>query len=270
MTFPVQDMEVVQPYAEKYLMKLTFYADNYHAFHSGFVKETHTPTHTVCVRLTNTTEKPLTKQNLQSVALSIPDLHYRLTGHAYAADLLHLGNLETEHLPLDFSRLARPTSTLSRSSIPLTKISLCEEHGSEGDSRSITTIDWICCDGSFVPDFPGTEWTSVNNGGVEFIRAFSRISQTSDAADILGRCNITDYTAYEQFVCSVDMDILNIEDPSRRKELCPTSDKGATSHYKKEERKSSWKETNGLERKGTSLNNWKERISVKPRPHPGQ
>ncbi|KAK6314768.1 hypothetical protein J4Q44_G00142970 [Coregonus suidteri] len=214
----LQDMEVVQPYAEKYLMKLTFYAEDDPAFNLVFLKETYT----VTVRLTNTAEKPLTQQNLQCVALSIPYLHYRLTGLPYAPGLLPLAHLQTDPLPLDYSVSIRPTPTLDprrqtwdslsleHSTIPLTKMSLPEDqlHGSQGDSGSSSITDWFLCDGSFVPDFPGKEWTSVNYGGLEFIRAFSPIRQTDDAADILGRCNITDYTAYEQFVFSIDVDIL--------------------------------------------------------------
>ncbi|XP_029598042.1 uncharacterized protein LOC115180245 [Salmo trutta] len=228
-------MEVVQPYAETYLMKLTFYAEDDPAFNLDFMKETYSySTYTVTVRLTNTAEKPLTQQNLQCVALSIPDLHYRLTGHPYAPGL-HLAHLQTDPLPLDYSPPARPTLdprkqtwdsvSLEHSTIPLTETSLPEGqfHGSQGDSESSSITDWFLCDGSFVPDFPGKEWTSVNYGGLEFIRAFSPIRQTDNAADILGRCNITDYTAYDQFVFSVDVDILKAKDPSGTEESSPAS-----------------------------------------------
>ncbi|CAB1345974.1 unnamed protein product [Coregonus sp. 'balchen'] len=257
-------MEVVQPYAEKYLMKLTFYAEDDPAFNLVFLKETYT----VTVRLTNTAEKPLTQQNLQCVALSIPYLHYRLTGLPYAPGLLPLAHLQTDPLPLDYSVSIRPTPTLDprrqtldrvsleHSTIPLTKMSLPEDqlHGSQGDSGSSRITDWFLCDGSFVPDFPGKEWTSVNYGGLEFIRAFSPIRQTDDAADILGRCNITDYTAYEQFVFSIDVDILKAKGPSGREEASPASKRKEGNSFVREVTSldDKWDKGNSLEREEAS------------------
>ncbi|KAL0962898.1 hypothetical protein UPYG_G00346880 [Umbra pygmaea] len=224
-------MEMVQPFAEKYLMKLTFFTKN-----DALKSDTYSfPTYTVNVRVTNKTAKPLTRQNLHNVAVSVPELHYRLNGRPYATGLLHLAFLEIEPLTPDFNPLATvlrcpkclTMESVSRtfSCIPLTILSVPENCSSEWTSSNKTTSNWLMCDGSFVPDFPGNEWTSVNYHGREFIRAFSPIRYTDDTTDILGRCNIREYTVYEQFVFSVDMDILKAEDSS--------DNRGMLSHHQK-------------------------------------
>lgn len=198
-------------------------------------------TYTVTARLTNTENKCLTKPNLQSVALSIPHLHYRLTVHPYAPGLLHLVYLHIAPLPLDNRPHSKPTPqkdyssrilprdrrfSLEHSSSPLIIQPVTEDQhlGSQGDRESCIP-DWMLCDGSFVPKPPGEEWTPVNYGGNEFKRAFSPVMWTDNVADILGRCNISDYTAYEQFVLSVDVDI-----------LCEDNSKDSSSTCRREER----------------------------------
>lgn len=103
---------------------------------------------------------------------------------------------------------------------------------------------------SSVTDFPGKEWTSVNYRGLEFIRAFSPIRQTDDATDIQGSCNITDYTAYEQFVFSVDVDILKAKDPSGTEEASSTSIREEGNSFVKEVTRfdDKWDKGNSLER----------------------
>ncbi|XP_062339406.1 uncharacterized protein LOC134037868 [Osmerus eperlanus] len=205
------DMEVCHPYTERYLLTLIFYAaDSPVLSQSGVVKRPHCiPAHTVRVRVTNTEERPLTFQNLQSVSLSFPDLYYRLTGNPYAPDLFHLAHLQTDFLSSESYLPARPTECLEHHSV-------AEElqQVSQGEGESCTP-DWMLCDGSFVPSYPGREWASINHGGQDFSRAFSSVTWTDNALDILGRCNITDYTVYEQFVFSVDVDILHPDHSDR-------------------------------------------------------
>ncbi|XP_046878928.1 uncharacterized protein LOC124469585 [Hypomesus transpacificus] len=220
------DMEVCYPYTERYLLKLTFYAADCPVLsQSGVLKRPHRiPTHTVRVRVTNTEERPLTFQNLQCLSLSFPDLYYRLTGNLYAPDLFHLAYLQTDFLSSESYLPARPTECQDPSYRGHTRNTRsCLEHQSvaeelqqvsQGEGESCTP-DWMLCDGSFVPSYPGREWASINHGGQDFSRAFSSVTWTDNALDILGRCNITDYTVYEQFVFSVDVDILHPDHSDR-------------------------------------------------------
>ncbi|KAL2102628.1 hypothetical protein ACEWY4_001796 [Coilia grayii] len=235
-------MEETSCCRERYRMKFIFYIDNgssstTNSPETAAVASPRSKSYVVCVRLSNTEAKPLTKHNVQVLSLSIPDLHQRITGRPRPF-VFHKAYLHWEALSREPSAPAPNPSTpsgqlsslvqwvlppkavrhhresLANRTPPLPANPNKEEPPSSSSSSSKKSEaqppDWLQCDGSFIPDVSIKEWAMVSYQGEDFTRCISPLAYTDDAGDIAGRCNVTDYTEYGQLVFSVDVDFLRL------------------------------------------------------------
>ncbi|XP_023655899.2 uncharacterized protein [Paramormyrops kingsleyae] len=195
-----------QVLAERYLLRLTLYdTENHHSVSDGCM-DLLVPTETISARVTNLQEAALTIHSVVSLARSLPYLHCRVMGDPYRMRQVYPSFLQVDILPPNYTPPERNTSPQFPHATPM-----------DVTSEGITTSpsDWMQCDGSFVPHCSapsGGEWTTVNFGDQTCFRFFAPVSYTENYADIVGRCTLTDYTAYGDCLFSVVVDLLTKEE----------------------------------------------------------
>ncbi|XP_069048111.1 uncharacterized protein [Lepisosteus oculatus] len=235
-------MEPFLPATERYLMKLTFDTkinspgtDLPGALPPARAGERAA----LLVRVSSAEPRPLTGDQLRSLALSLPALHRGLTAGAAPrrAPLLHAGTLRLRPLPLPGRR---PPGASEGAPVP----------GVSGEGGARFPGRWRRLPLSFGPSHPvrfslsapgmagyegapgegapregeeeeeegedphpslggilDEEWVSVQYGGREFLRVFSPVGYAEEE-EVLGRWAVSDYTAYGQLAFSLIADFL--------------------------------------------------------------
>ncbi|KAG9280681.1 hypothetical protein AMEX_G3421 [Astyanax mexicanus] len=206
------------PFTERYLLRLIYYtASGPSSTESG--KEQWYETHTALVRVTNTGDKQLSKCNIESLALSIPELNHRAMGYRNVPILLYTILIWVENIPLDLSLPHRTRAQLSSNLYsqprPQTDCQASTSRASPlppllapSESDCCVTADHPSSDSFFTAGLNHKEWTTVTYRDYDFIRSICPVYSTDDEVDVIWCCSVSDYTAYGQLVFSVDMDFL--------------------------------------------------------------